>query len=39
VAGRGAETLSEAVELRDLEVTQRGQDIELTGYPTRRHQA
>jgi diaminohydroxyphosphoribosylaminopyrimidine deaminase/5-amino-6-(5-phosphoribosylamino)uracil reductase len=34
VAGTGAETLAKAIELQDVVVTGRGQDIEFTGYPT-----
>ena len=33
VAGTGAETLVDALELRDVEITQRGRDLEVTGYP------
>jgi diaminohydroxyphosphoribosylaminopyrimidine deaminase/5-amino-6-(5-phosphoribosylamino)uracil reductase len=33
VAGTGAETLAKAIELQDVVVTGRGQDIEFTGYP------
>jgi len=33
VGGQGAETLRAALELKDVEITQRGQDIEVTGYP------
>jgi diaminohydroxyphosphoribosylaminopyrimidine deaminase/5-amino-6-(5-phosphoribosylamino)uracil reductase len=33
VGGQGAETLGAALELKDVEITQRGQDIEVTGYP------
>jgi diaminohydroxyphosphoribosylaminopyrimidine deaminase/5-amino-6-(5-phosphoribosylamino)uracil reductase len=33
VQGLGAETLAEAIELDDLQVTQRGGDVEFTGYP------
>ncbi|HEU4508652.1 MAG TPA: bifunctional diaminohydroxyphosphoribosylaminopyrimidine deaminase/5-amino-6-(5-phosphoribosylamino)uracil reductase RibD [Pyrinomonadaceae bacterium] len=33
VAGRGAERLSEALELERTTVVQRGKDIEVTGYP------
>jgi diaminohydroxyphosphoribosylaminopyrimidine deaminase/5-amino-6-(5-phosphoribosylamino)uracil reductase len=35
VGGKGAETLAEAIELQDVEITQRGRDVEFTGYPTR----
>jgi diaminohydroxyphosphoribosylaminopyrimidine deaminase / 5-amino-6-(5-phosphoribosylamino)uracil reductase len=33
VAGTGVETLGDALELRDVEITQRGKDLEVTGYP------
>lgn len=33
VSGSGAKTLAEAIELANVEITQRGRDIELTGYP------
>lgn len=33
VGGRGIEMMSEAFELENLTVTQRGKDIEVTGYP------
>lgn len=33
IGGRGVEQMSEALELERLEVTQRGRDLELTGYP------
>jgi diaminohydroxyphosphoribosylaminopyrimidine deaminase/5-amino-6-(5-phosphoribosylamino)uracil reductase len=33
VQGKGAETLTESIELKDLDVTQRGTDVEFTGYP------
>lgn len=35
VGGKGAATLAEAIELQDVEITQRGRDVEFTGYPTR----
>ena len=35
VGGKGAEKLIEGIELQDVEVTQRGQDVEFTGYPKR----
>ncbi|MDQ2975966.1 MAG: bifunctional diaminohydroxyphosphoribosylaminopyrimidine deaminase/5-amino-6-(5-phosphoribosylamino)uracil reductase RibD [Acidobacteriota bacterium] len=35
VGGEGAETLTEALELQDMEVAQRGRDLEVTGYPRR----
>jgi len=33
VGGRGVEKLAEGIELQDVKVTQRGQDVEVTGYP------
>ena len=33
VGGKGSETLRDAFELQDVEITQRGPDIEVTGYP------
>ncbi|HZS10347.1 MAG TPA: bifunctional diaminohydroxyphosphoribosylaminopyrimidine deaminase/5-amino-6-(5-phosphoribosylamino)uracil reductase RibD [Blastocatellia bacterium] len=33
IGGQGIERLSEALELRDVEVVPRGNDIEITGYP------
>lgn len=38
VGGQGVERLAEGIELRDLEVTQRGPDVEFTGYPKARGQ-
>src|ERR1051326_1268512 len=35
IAGTGVERLSEALELERVEITQRGRDIEVTGYPAR----
>ena len=32
VGGKGAETLAGALELQDIEISQRGRDIEVTGY-------
>lgn len=32
VGGQGARKLAEGIELQDVEVTQRGQDVEFTGY-------
>ncbi len=34
--GEGAETLTDAIELEDIAVTQRGRDVEVTGYPRTR---
>ena len=36
VGGHGVEKLAEGIELQDVEVTQRGQDVEFTGYPWRK---
>jgi diaminohydroxyphosphoribosylaminopyrimidine deaminase/5-amino-6-(5-phosphoribosylamino)uracil reductase len=36
VAGKGAQKLSDALELKDVEILQRGSDLEITGYPVRR---
>ena len=36
VQGKGAEKLTEAIELEDVEMTQRGPDVEFTGYPIRK---
>jgi diaminohydroxyphosphoribosylaminopyrimidine deaminase / 5-amino-6-(5-phosphoribosylamino)uracil reductase len=33
VGGKGAENLADALRLRDIEVTQLGDDFEITGYP------
>jgi diaminohydroxyphosphoribosylaminopyrimidine deaminase / 5-amino-6-(5-phosphoribosylamino)uracil reductase len=33
IGGRGVESISEALELRRVTVVQRGEDIEVTGYP------
>jgi len=33
VGGRGVEMMSQALELENVTVTQRGKDIEVTGYP------
>ena len=33
IGGQGARTLAEAFKLENIEITQRGQDIEVTGYP------
>jgi diaminohydroxyphosphoribosylaminopyrimidine deaminase/5-amino-6-(5-phosphoribosylamino)uracil reductase len=34
VGGEGPARLVEALELQELEITERGRDIEITGYPT-----
>ena len=33
IGGLGVEKLAEGIELQDVKVTQRGQDVEFTGYP------
>ncbi|HEY3037999.1 MAG TPA: bifunctional diaminohydroxyphosphoribosylaminopyrimidine deaminase/5-amino-6-(5-phosphoribosylamino)uracil reductase RibD [Pyrinomonadaceae bacterium] len=33
VGGRGIEMLTDAIELQDVATTERGRDIEITGYP------
>jgi diaminohydroxyphosphoribosylaminopyrimidine deaminase/5-amino-6-(5-phosphoribosylamino)uracil reductase len=33
IGGRGVEKLAEGIELQDVKMTQRGQDVEFTGYP------
>jgi diaminohydroxyphosphoribosylaminopyrimidine deaminase/5-amino-6-(5-phosphoribosylamino)uracil reductase len=33
VGGKGVETLTGALQLQDVAITQRGRDIEVTGYP------
>jgi len=33
IGGDGAETISEAMQLENVRVEQRGRDIEITGYP------
>lgn len=35
IGGAGAEKLVDALELQDVEITARGRDIEVTGYPIR----
>lgn len=35
VGGKGAETLRDALQLQDVEIAQRGRDIEVIGYPIR----
>lgn len=36
VGGTGAEKMADALRLKDVEVTQRGADIEITGYPVEK---
>jgi diaminohydroxyphosphoribosylaminopyrimidine deaminase/5-amino-6-(5-phosphoribosylamino)uracil reductase len=33
IAGEGASRLTDALRLRDIEITRRGDDVEITGYP------
>jgi diaminohydroxyphosphoribosylaminopyrimidine deaminase/5-amino-6-(5-phosphoribosylamino)uracil reductase len=33
IGGLGVEKMSEALRLRDVEITQRGEDLEIAGYP------
>lgn len=35
IGGKGAETLADAHRLKDIEIIRHGDDIEITGYPTR----
>jgi len=35
VAGQGVEKMAEALRLADVEITKRGADVEITGYPRR----
>lgn len=39
VGGRGVAKLAEGIELRNVQVTQHGADVEFTGYPERKHGA
>lgn len=36
IGGDGAETLAAALQLQDVEIVQRGRDIEVTGYPAKK---
>ena len=36
IGGQGVERLADAIELLDVKVTHRGQDVEYTGYPKRK---
>jgi diaminohydroxyphosphoribosylaminopyrimidine deaminase/5-amino-6-(5-phosphoribosylamino)uracil reductase len=38
VAGLGVERMADALRLEDVEITQRGADVEITGYPRRREE-
>jgi diaminohydroxyphosphoribosylaminopyrimidine deaminase/5-amino-6-(5-phosphoribosylamino)uracil reductase len=35
IGGTGAESLTDAIQLEDVEVVQRGRDLEITGYPAK----
>lgn len=35
IGAQGAETLAEALKLENIEIAQRGNDLEITGYPIR----
>ena len=35
VGGRGVEKMADALRLKDVEITQRGDDVEVTGYPRK----
>ena len=35
IGGAGAEHIADAVHLRDVEITQHGSDLEITGYPKK----
>ncbi len=35
IGGQGAQVLSSAMRLRDVEITSHGEDLEITGYPNR----
>jgi len=35
IGGTGAESLADAIQLEDVEVVQRGRDLEITGYPAQ----
>jgi diaminohydroxyphosphoribosylaminopyrimidine deaminase / 5-amino-6-(5-phosphoribosylamino)uracil reductase len=39
VAGLGAEKMADAMRLEDVEIIQRGSDVEITGYPGERMKA
>ena len=34
IGGMGAERMIDAIDLEDVEITQRGVDYEITGYPS-----
>jgi diaminohydroxyphosphoribosylaminopyrimidine deaminase/5-amino-6-(5-phosphoribosylamino)uracil reductase len=33
IAGAGAEKIADAINLHEVEITQHGRDVEITGYP------
>jgi diaminohydroxyphosphoribosylaminopyrimidine deaminase / 5-amino-6-(5-phosphoribosylamino)uracil reductase len=35
IGGTGAESLTDAIQLEDVELVQRGRDLEITGYPAK----
>ena len=35
ISGMGAEKIADAIKLRDVEIAERGRDVEITGYPLR----
>ncbi len=37
IKGAGVEKIADAIKLLDVEVTERGRDVEITGYPLRRN--
>jgi diaminohydroxyphosphoribosylaminopyrimidine deaminase/5-amino-6-(5-phosphoribosylamino)uracil reductase len=39
IGGAGAERLADALRLTDVEITRRGDDVEITGYPRRASEA
>ena len=37
VGGMGAEKMADALRLKGVAITQRGEDLEITGYPEKRN--
>ena len=35
ISGTGAEKIADAIKLQDVEIAERGRDVEITGYPLR----
>ncbi|HKC62229.1 MAG TPA: bifunctional diaminohydroxyphosphoribosylaminopyrimidine deaminase/5-amino-6-(5-phosphoribosylamino)uracil reductase RibD [Pyrinomonadaceae bacterium] len=35
IGGAGAEKISDAIKLQDVEIRERGRDVEITGYPSK----